>query len=105
MKAGLDLFIGTKSEGAQPPIRTFTVVPFAGDVAVTAISRMRSLIRTSINGTLRFGLELRRKHDIEAKLEAVQFGTVIDGGANVGDYAACRMREASWLSRSLSACS
>lgn len=42
-----------------------------------------------MNGTLgRYGLELRRKHDIEAVLGAANFATVIDGGANVGDYAA-----------------
>jgi FkbM family methyltransferase len=54
---------------------------------------IRSLIRTTVNDALgSFGLELRRKHDTDGLLRHVTFGTVIDGGANVGDYTA-KMRE------------
>ena len=50
---------------------------------------MRNLLRKTINGTLGgFGYELRRKHNSEGILGQVQFRTVIDGGANIGEYSA-----------------
>ncbi len=50
---------------------------------------MRDLLRKAINGTLaEFGYELRRKHTSEGVLGPIQFRTIIDGGANVGEYSA-----------------
>jgi FkbM family methyltransferase len=50
---------------------------------------MRQLIRRVLDTLLApLGLEVRRKHDSEQIICAVQFATVIDGGANVGGYAA-----------------
>lgn len=50
---------------------------------------MRDLIRKIVNGALgRFGYVLRRKHDPSKVLGAVKFATVIDGGANIGEYSA-----------------
>jgi FkbM family methyltransferase len=50
---------------------------------------MRDLIRKTVNGALgRFGYVLRRKHDPSKLLGTVKFATVIDGGANIGEYSA-----------------
>ena len=50
---------------------------------------MRNLIRAVVNGTLqKYGYEVRRRHESKGFLRQVKFATVIDGGANVGDYAA-----------------
>ena len=50
---------------------------------------MRDLIRGAVNGTLRkYGYEVRRRHESRGLLRQVAFATIIDGGANVGEYAA-----------------
>jgi FkbM family methyltransferase len=50
---------------------------------------LRGFLRKFINGILGgVGYEIRRKHNSDGFLEPVQFRTIVDGGANVGEYSA-----------------
>lgn len=50
---------------------------------------MRQALRRVINGTLgQLGYEVRRKHESEQFLRGRDLGTIVDGGANVGNYTA-----------------